>query len=525
MAIGLFVDGWAHINLRQGRLGPFFTPWHGILYAGFTALALWILTRNQRRGAFSIDNVPIGYGLALVGMLMTTVAVGGDAIWHTVFGEEVDVARLLAPFHLVLFTGAIILAASPFRSAWLNHEASDTPSSREFLPALISLMLASGVITFFMQFVSPFINWLPPEVIRLAEASPFHEAEQINGLAQVLIWNVLLLAPIMIMLRRWRPPFGSCTLLLGSIVGMISALNEFTLGGLVLAAVLAGLAADITIHRVWTPQNRLQVLRAVGVVTPIVLWATYFISMKVFYGLDGTGWPVEIWGGAIFINLLAGWGMSYLSAPSALAARHFVFRSDDVPPLTLAASASVATPASGLLPFLQELSDLVASAEAAASYGEAARQARDAARMLRAAAAKLPANLQPRFPMEAEIARVEILAAEVGPPTGAYLDSLRDAAGILAGTKRGLVVDEPARMLLLNLTARAEYTLAAADEAVRRQRQLLESVVSDSEGQHAMADATLRHLESESHEVLDLTVNGNGKSGTLDLVGDVSHTP
>src|SRR5438128_1751048 len=34
MVFGLFLDGWNHINLQDGRLGPFLTPWHGILYAG-----------------------------------------------------------------------------------------------------------------------------------------------------------------------------------------------------------------------------------------------------------------------------------------------------------------------------------------------------------------------------------------------------------------------------------------------------------------------------------------------------------
>lgn len=40
LVAGLFLDGWNHINLQNGALGGFFTVWHGLLYAGFTATVL-----------------------------------------------------------------------------------------------------------------------------------------------------------------------------------------------------------------------------------------------------------------------------------------------------------------------------------------------------------------------------------------------------------------------------------------------------------------------------------------------------
>ncbi|HEX4744821.1 MAG TPA: hypothetical protein VFW12_09160, partial [Candidatus Limnocylindria bacterium] len=43
---GLLLDGWNHINLQNGALGGFFTIWHGLLYLGFNATALWVVTRN-----------------------------------------------------------------------------------------------------------------------------------------------------------------------------------------------------------------------------------------------------------------------------------------------------------------------------------------------------------------------------------------------------------------------------------------------------------------------------------------------
>ena len=38
---GLFLDGWAHTHGRVDA--TFFTPWHGVLYSAFLALALLLL--------------------------------------------------------------------------------------------------------------------------------------------------------------------------------------------------------------------------------------------------------------------------------------------------------------------------------------------------------------------------------------------------------------------------------------------------------------------------------------------------
>lgn len=39
LILALFSDGWAHFNVPE--LEGFFTPWHGALYSGFAATALW----------------------------------------------------------------------------------------------------------------------------------------------------------------------------------------------------------------------------------------------------------------------------------------------------------------------------------------------------------------------------------------------------------------------------------------------------------------------------------------------------
>src|ERR671934_1151255 len=59
LVFGLFLDGWNHINLQNGALGSFFTIWHALLYAGFTATTAWVITRNPH--LYSTSNRPKGY--------------------------------------------------------------------------------------------------------------------------------------------------------------------------------------------------------------------------------------------------------------------------------------------------------------------------------------------------------------------------------------------------------------------------------------------------------------------------------
>ena len=141
LVCGLFVDGWNHINLQDGALGGFFTIWHALLYAGFSATACWVVTRNPhlfRRGRpqgyfHPVVGVPLRYPLAVTGIAVATVGLFGDLVWHTAFGEEEGVARVIAPFHLLLFAGAAGLVAAPLGPAGMP--GSTTRTSRRSGPS------------------------------------------------------------------------------------------------------------------------------------------------------------------------------------------------------------------------------------------------------------------------------------------------------------------------------------------------------------------------------------------------------
>src|SRR5256885_14905746 len=79
LVAGLFLDGWNHINLQNGALGSFFTVWHALLYMGFTATFVWVLTRNPHLYTHGLApapymhrvlGLPMRYPLAMVGFVI-----------------------------------------------------------------------------------------------------------------------------------------------------------------------------------------------------------------------------------------------------------------------------------------------------------------------------------------------------------------------------------------------------------------------------------------------------------------------
>ncbi|MGH6635365.1 MAG: TolB family protein [Gammaproteobacteria bacterium] len=158
LVLGLYIDGWAH---RHVKIETFFTPWHLILYAGFVAVASYLLLtwhRNHVQGYPWRRAMPPGYELSLLGLLIFVLSGCGDLIWHELFGFEHDLEALLSPTHLILALGGTLMIAGPFRSAW---QRPDHPSARSLAtqwPMLVSLTLLLSILTFFTQFAHPFVE-------------------------------------------------------------------------------------------------------------------------------------------------------------------------------------------------------------------------------------------------------------------------------------------------------------------------------------------------------------------------------
>ena len=317
---GLFVDGYAHNNLR-GTLESFFTPWHAVLYSGFTVCATWIawlVFQQARAGRRGLDAIPVGYEWGMAGVLIFGLGGFGDMIWHTVFGIEVGTSALLSPTHLMLLTGGVLVVSSPLRSAWLNVNLARAPSFIAFLPALLSVFGAYSFIVF-MQMYSwgmtnvpdnkGYVDWLV-----LNGGSQTLESAHREAASGILYSNVIMIGTALLLLRRWRTPFGTFTLLYGVNTLMMNAMMSGQLGlERTIPALAAGLIADSLVRFLEPRPERVLEWRVFAGLVPLLIWGLHFAGLAWLGG--GIGLNREFFTGITAMAGLGGLLLSVLVTP------------------------------------------------------------------------------------------------------------------------------------------------------------------------------------------------------------------
>jgi hypothetical protein len=324
---GIGLDGWAHSQL-EGRLESFFTPWHAVFYSGFVATALWVLWLVQTRRADHVtwtQAAPLGYGLGVVGVAVVAVGGVGDLLWHQVFGIETGIAALLSPTHLLLFTGVALVLLAPFRAAWSSPEA---PSAGLLgvLPAFLSITLLTALVAFLFQYSSLFaidLAFSASEPVRFPQAQPpqlvgvvdaWAQDIQIKGIMAALVTSVILVAPLLLLLlRRWRLPFGAATILFLVVATIVVAQDGFRAWEQLVGAAAAGVAVDAAIARLRPAPDRVGAFRAVGSLIPMAVIGCTFLAAVWRLRL---GWPAELWTGTVFFGGLAGYVLAFLMQPT-----------------------------------------------------------------------------------------------------------------------------------------------------------------------------------------------------------------
>ncbi|MCW5851151.1 MAG: hypothetical protein KIT87_13835 [Anaerolineae bacterium] len=335
---GLFLDGWAHINLPQ--LETFFTPWHGVLYSGFIVTALSIMGavwRNRRQGLTWRAAVPIGYEMAVPGILVFSLGGMSDMTWHTLFGIERSIDALLSPPHLLLAVGGAMLGSGPAQAAWRRYSSPLPPSSSprirgeeqgmdnsprtrvdggvvmgegwaELWPMLLGHTVLLALVTFFTMYAHPFGTiWAASMDGRLTTI----------GVTGALIQAALWVGLTLFILRRWpRLPFGSLTLLTAApLILLVVIRAHLLLTGpqpLIVVALLGGLAADTLAWRLQPSPDRPGTLRLFAFLAPAVLYLFYYLALAWSGHL---GWTLPFWTGSVVQVGLVGWLLSYLVIP------------------------------------------------------------------------------------------------------------------------------------------------------------------------------------------------------------------
>lgn len=332
LVAGVYLDGWAHIH-RGLRLETFFTPWHGVLYSGFAAVAAVLIgatLRNRARGYPGAHAIPAGYEPSLLGVIL--FAAGGvvDLIWHSIFGIEVDLEALLSPTHLLLAVGGGLIVSGPFRAAWLQRRDPER-SLRGYVPIILSMTLIVMVLGFMSQYIHPFgttwaagsrspTAWLGTvgelEVSGFSIASYFTFFQQLATIGGIILQTAIFIGFTLLALRRWTLPPGSLTVILTVSIGMLTMMrNRFIAPGVLLmiaVAALAGIAADVLLVRLRPTPERPAAVRWFAFAVPVVLYALYMAALAL---TTGTWWSVHLWTGAIVLAGLVGLLTSYLVVP------------------------------------------------------------------------------------------------------------------------------------------------------------------------------------------------------------------
>ncbi len=289
---GTTLDVWAH-----GRFGndleTFFTPWHGLEYSGLLLTTAWIgplVMRRQERGASVLAAIPAGYGLGLAGAAVMAMGGLADLAWHTAFGIEVDLEALISPPHLLLALGETLLVSTPLRAAMADSTLGEAPTFAASFPAVLSMGLATWYVSLPILYFSPLL--MPASDAAFA----------VPGM---ITTTLLLAGPLLVMLRRWRLPFGSATALFGLHAIAFAAVGSFAFWPAILPVVAAGLAADLVIR---APSRATY---AVAGLPPLVLWSAYIL---VLWAIGVMDWPVALWTGAIAVATGAGVALATLFA-------------------------------------------------------------------------------------------------------------------------------------------------------------------------------------------------------------------
>jgi hypothetical protein len=139
-----------------------------------------------------------------------------------------------------------------------------------------------------------------------------YDQDVLHGVASVLATNLILVAPLLLLARRWWPPLGAATTIYGSVGVLIGAVDAYRQPTIVAAAVLAGLAVDGLLRLLGPLAGRRWRLWAAGALMPLATWSVYFAAVAV---TAGVGWSAELWTGTIAWACLLGLALSLLMVP------------------------------------------------------------------------------------------------------------------------------------------------------------------------------------------------------------------
>lgn len=334
---GMATDGWGHLH---GAVDDsFFTPWHAIWYSGFTAyasfitFALWRLHDGPIPLTPSavkefLGAMPAGWSASVWGMIIFSLGGFGDMLWHTFLGIEGGTDILLSTTHIMLVIGLSLTLMAPFWAAW-NDNLSGTSGLKSQLPMLFAIGAVWSIFTLFTNYT----HHQTLSYNDICASLPTCNQGNIGlerGVSAILIQSVIISSVVLLFMRRWRPTFGTFSVLLG-VNGL--AIAAFAPGELkaswkhFIAPLLTGLILDLAYRQIDPiSNNRIRFFAFLVPSTQVLVWMLVLLSNTGWaYSSAGDypvmaplGWSVHATIGVIFISGCIGVLMSIISNPPKL---------------------------------------------------------------------------------------------------------------------------------------------------------------------------------------------------------------
>jgi hypothetical protein len=142
-----------------------------------------------------------------------------------------------------------------------------------------------------------------------------------------VLTSLVLLAPLLLLARRWHLPVGAATIGF-AIAALISAvLMSFELFTIPIAIVAAGVLVDLLALWLRPRADRRAAFWLFGALAALVTWAVYIGTAAVTTGRLPA--IVEFWTGMPVIAALLGWALAALMLPNAITASERVAATSD----------------------------------------------------------------------------------------------------------------------------------------------------------------------------------------------------
>jgi hypothetical protein len=326
LQIGGIIDARTHV-FYGFDIQSFFVPAHYLLY-GAWMLVLWSVMgyalMQIRRGRNMVDWLPPRYALAALGAILFGIAGAFDAVWHTLFGFELNLEVLLSPAHLVLFVAFGLIYFSVLSHATYQYDLSPREHQNSFLtslPMLIGIASLFVIVFWPTWYFDPFAADYASKgaMIGMRDAYDFIDygspAAEIAGVGGILLTTLIVIPFVILPLYRWRLPSGSLIFILGWVfIQRAIILGVYSYLPAILGAALVGEIIWAWMRR--GGETRLSSplgYRILAFCVPLVLFSIYFLIIA--FMPNGVIWPVHLWTGAIWMAALAGLLMSFTMIP------------------------------------------------------------------------------------------------------------------------------------------------------------------------------------------------------------------